>query len=44
VASGEALDMLHWAIHSVLHWLTAMAIKMASGGDALFPLSIFVLT
>jgi hypothetical protein len=27
VASGVALDMLHWAMHFVLHGWTAMAIK-----------------
>ena len=32
VASGEALVLLHWAMHSVLHRHTAMAIKMAHGG------------
>ncbi len=29
VASGVALDMLHWAMHFLLHRQTAMAIKMA---------------
>ena len=29
VASGEALVMLHWAMRSVSHWRTAMAIEMA---------------
>jgi len=29
VASGEVLVMLHQAMHSVLYWRTAMAIKMA---------------
>jgi hypothetical protein len=29
VASSEALVMLHQAMHSVLHWRTTMAIKMA---------------
>ena len=32
VASGVALDMLHRAMHFVLHQRTAMAIKMANGG------------
>jgi hypothetical protein len=32
VASGAALDMLHWAICFVLHRRTAMAIKMANNG------------
>ncbi len=32
VASGVALDMLHWAIRFVLHWRTAMTIKMANNG------------
>ncbi len=32
VGSGEALVMLHWAMRSVLHRRTAMAIKMAHGG------------
>jgi hypothetical protein len=31
-ASRVALDMLHWAMRSVLHQQTAMAIKMANGG------------
>ena len=31
VASGVALGMLHWAMRFVLHWRTAMAIKMAGG-------------
>ncbi len=31
VASGVALDMLHWVMHFVLHQQTAMAIKMANG-------------
>ncbi len=30
LASGVALDMLHWAMHLVLHRLTTMAIKMAN--------------
>ena len=29
VASGVALDMLHWVMPSVLLWRTAVAIKMA---------------
>ncbi len=32
VASGVALDMLHWAMHFILHRRTAMAIKMANVG------------
>jgi hypothetical protein len=28
--------MLHWAMHFVLHWRTAMAIEMAGGQGALF--------
>jgi hypothetical protein len=32
VASGVALDMLHWAMCFVLHQQTAMAIKMANNG------------
>ena len=32
VASGVALDMLHWAMRFVLHQRTAMAIKMANNG------------
>jgi hypothetical protein len=32
VASGVALDMLHWVMHFVLHWRTAMAIKTAKNG------------
>ena len=31
VASGQALVMLHWAMHSVLHRRTSMAIEMALG-------------
>ena len=30
VASGKALVMLHWAMPSVLHYCTAMAIEMAA--------------
>ena len=29
VTSGEALVMLHWVMHFVLHRRTAMAIEMA---------------
>jgi hypothetical protein len=29
--SDMALDMLHWVMHFILHWGTAMAIKMAGG-------------
>jgi hypothetical protein len=29
VASSEALDLLHWAIHVVTYWHIAMAIKTA---------------
>jgi hypothetical protein len=29
VASSEALDLLHWAIHAVMYWRIAMAIKTA---------------
>jgi hypothetical protein len=32
VASGVALDILHWAIYFVLHRRTAMAIKTANNG------------
>ncbi len=32
VASGVALDMLHWATCFLLHRQTAMAIKMANNG------------
>ncbi len=32
VASGVALDMLHWAMRFVLHRRTAIAIKMANVG------------
>ncbi len=31
MASGIALDMLHWVMHFVLQWCTAMAIKTAGG-------------
>ena len=34
VASGEALVMLHRVMHFVLHWCTAMAIKIARDGGA----------
>jgi hypothetical protein len=34
VASGEALVMLHWAMRSVLHRRTAMAIEIACDGGA----------
>jgi hypothetical protein len=30
VASSEALDLLHWAMHAVTDWGITMAIKMAS--------------
>ena len=30
VASGEALDLLHWVMHAVLYRRSAMAIKTAS--------------
>jgi hypothetical protein len=30
VASNKALDLLYWAMHAVLYWRTAAAIKMAS--------------
>jgi hypothetical protein len=36
VASGEALDMLHRAMRSVLHQRTAMAIKMVRDGGHSF--------
>jgi hypothetical protein len=32
VASGVALDMLHWAMRFVLHRRTTMAIKTAKDG------------
>jgi hypothetical protein len=32
VASGVALDMLHWAMRFIMHWRTATAIKMANVG------------
>jgi hypothetical protein len=34
VAFMKALDLLHWAMRSVFHWRTAMAIKMTSNGGA----------
>ncbi len=34
VASGVALNMLHWAMLSVLLWHTAVAIKAAGGQGA----------
>ena len=34
VAYGEALVMLHWAMCSILHRRTAMAIKMVRNGGA----------
>jgi len=34
VASGEALVMLHWAMRSVSHRHTLMAIDFARGGGA----------
>jgi hypothetical protein len=33
-ASNKALIMLHQAMHSILHWRTAMAIEMAREGGA----------
>jgi hypothetical protein len=32
VASGVALDMLHWAMRFVSHQRTSVAIEMANGG------------
>ncbi len=29
-ASSEALDLLHWAMHAVMYWRIAMAIKNAT--------------
>jgi hypothetical protein len=43
-ASGIALGMLHWAMRFVWHRRTDMAIKMAGGQGALFPIVIFCLT
>jgi len=34
VASGEALVMLHWAMRSILHRRTTMAIDFARNGGA----------
>jgi len=34
VTSGEALVMLHQVMRSVLHWRTAMAIKISPDGGA----------
>ena len=34
VAFMKALDLLHWEMHSVFHWRTAMDIKMARDGGA----------
>jgi len=34
VASGEALVMLHWAMHSIWHRRTAMAIVIGRDGGA----------
>ena len=34
LASGEALDMLHWAMRSILYRHTAMAIAKARNGGA----------
>jgi hypothetical protein len=36
VASGEALVMLHWAMRSVSHWRTAMAIEMLARDGGTF--------
>jgi hypothetical protein len=36
VASGEALIMLHWAMRSVSHRRTAMAIEMTRNGCTFF--------
>jgi hypothetical protein len=30
----KALDLLHWAMGSVFHWRTAMAIEMTHDGGA----------
>jgi hypothetical protein len=40
VASTKALDFLHQAMHAILYWRTAAAIKMAS---KVGPFFIFVL-
>jgi hypothetical protein len=42
VASCISWDMMHWAMHFVLPWRTATAIKMASGGGGLFPIINFL--
>jgi hypothetical protein len=43
VASGVALDMLHWAMPSVLPRRTAVAIKMANNGGHSFIIINFVI-
>jgi hypothetical protein len=36
------MDLLHWAMHTSLHWRIAMAIKMASKGGVFFNIIDFV--
>ena len=43
VAFVKALDLLHRAMHALLHRRTAMAIKMAGGQGALFLIVNFVI-
>jgi hypothetical protein len=36
MASSEALDVLHWAMHPALHCRIRMVIKVASNSPAFF--------
>jgi hypothetical protein len=36
VVPNKALDLLYWALHAVLYWLTTTAIEMASKVGAFF--------
>ena len=42
VASDEALDVIHWAMHWALYCLVRMAIKMTRKGGAFFSVVNFL--
>jgi hypothetical protein len=42
VASSKALDLLHWALHTVMYQHIIMAIKMASFVDIFFDCGLIV--
>ncbi len=41
MASSEALDLLHWAMHAVTYWRIAMAIGMAIFASVFVDCSLF---